>query len=46
MDCPTGTRLLLWASRRSGVGVHQFYAKRPVRLLITALDKLDGRSRT
>lgn len=46
MDYPPGTRLLFWLSRRLNVGVHQLYARRPVRFAITVLDKLGGKSRT
>lgn len=42
---PLGTRLLFAGSRWTGLGVHELYQLRPVRLLVTLLDRLSGSPR-
>ena len=41
-----GARLLFWAHRRTGLGVHELYCWRPFRWAMTLADKLAGKPPT
>ncbi len=43
IDYPAGTRLLFWANRRTGIGVHELYCFVPFRWLVILVDRLAGK---